>query len=86
MPIAPPLVISRLDWERIAPLLDATGAAAYAELRAELERSEPREPSGMPAEIIGMNCRARFRDVESARNAPSRWFTHATRKPASSRG
>ena len=65
MSTVPPLVISRLDCERLEPLLDAAGADAYPELRAELERSELREPADMPGDVISMNSHVRFRDLDS---------------------
>lgn len=64
MPTDPPLVLSRLDCERIEPLLDVAGAEAFAELRDELARGEWREPHEMPRDVISMNSRVRFRDLD----------------------
>jgi regulator of nucleoside diphosphate kinase len=59
----PPLLLSRLDVERIEDLLDQpqfrgldTGA-----LRGELERADVVEPAQVPAGVIAMNSIARVR-------------------------
>src|SRR5688572_32119539 len=63
-PIPPPLLMSRLDVERIEALLElpiAEGIDTSA-LEAELERAEVVEPGQMPDDVITMNTTARFRD------------------------
>src|SRR3546814_6161246 len=64
---SPPLVVSRLDCERIEALLEQPGNAGPGldGLRDELARAEVREPRDMPRDVITMNSTARFRD-----NAP----------------
>ena len=59
----PPLLLSRLDVERIESLLEQPqfrGPNADA-LRDELERAETREPAAVPADVITMNSTARVR-------------------------
>lgn len=66
-PTPPPLLMSRLDVERIEALLEqpiADGIDTSA-LEAELERAEVVEPAQMPADVITMNTTARFRDEAS---------------------
>ena len=65
MTSSPPIVISRLDCERLEALLEQVDAQAYPELRSELERGELREPRAMPGDVISMNSRARFRDRDT---------------------
>ncbi len=63
-PTPPPLLMSRLDVERIEALLElpiAEGIDTSA-LEAELERAEVVEPAQMPTDVITMNTTARFRD------------------------
>jgi regulator of nucleoside diphosphate kinase len=63
-PAAPPLLLSRLDSERIEALLEqpiAHGIDTQA-LQAELARAEIVEPAQMPGDVITMNSTARFRD------------------------
>ncbi len=63
-PTPPPLLMSRLDVERIEALLElpiAEGIDTSA-LEAELERAEVVEPAQMPTDVITMNATARFRD------------------------
>jgi regulator of nucleoside diphosphate kinase len=61
-PIAPTLLVSRLDRERIEALLESTAARNIdtTALRAELDRAEAVEPSRMPSDVITMNSTARF--------------------------
>jgi regulator of nucleoside diphosphate kinase len=63
----PPIVMSRLDYERIEALLeDAHGRGIdTAALEAELERADVVEPAQMPSDVISMNSTARFRDEDS---------------------
>jgi regulator of nucleoside diphosphate kinase len=66
-PTPPPLLLSRLDVERIEALLEqplAQGIDTSA-LEAELERAEVVEPALMPADVITMNSTARFLDETS---------------------
>jgi regulator of nucleoside diphosphate kinase len=64
---SPPLVVSRLDCERIEALLEQPGNAGPGldGLRDELARAELREPRDMPRDVITMNSTARFRDDAS---------------------
>lgn len=60
----PPLLLSRLDSERIETLLEqpvAHGIDTTA-LQEELARAEIREPADMPGDVITMNSTARFSD------------------------
>lgn len=63
----PPLLLSRLDCERVESLLDQPGvrAADHAALLAELARADLVEPDQMPGDVITMNSTARFRDETS---------------------
>lgn len=66
-PLQPPLLISRLDYERLEALLEqpvARGLDLDA-LTGELERADIVEPSQMPGDVITMNSTARFRDETS---------------------
>ena len=61
----PPIVISRLDLERIEALLErmpVAQAEGYAALRDELDRAEVREPAQMPADVVTMNSRVVVED------------------------
>ena len=63
----PPLLLSRLDSERIDALLEqpvAHGINTQA-LQAELARAEIVEPDQMPGDVITMNSTARFRDEDT---------------------
>jgi len=63
----PPLLLSRLDSERIDALLEqpvAQGIDTEA-LEAELARAEVVEPGQMPGDVITMNSTARFRDEDT---------------------
>jgi len=64
---SPPLVVSRLDCERIEALLEQPGNAGPGldRLREELARAEVHEPREMPRDVITMNSTARFRDAAS---------------------
>jgi regulator of nucleoside diphosphate kinase len=66
-PIAPAILVSRLDCERIEVLLESPAAEHHdtAALRAELERADIVEPANMPPDVITMNSTARFRDEDS---------------------
>ena len=64
---SPPLLVSRLDCERIEALLEQPGNAGPGldRLREELARAELREPRDMPRDVITMNSTARFREDAS---------------------
>ena len=61
-PEVPPLLISRLDCERIEALLDSPAAQSVdtSALRAELDRAHVIEPAQVPPDVITMNSTARF--------------------------
>ena len=61
---APPLLLSRLDCERIEALLESPAAAAVdtTALRHELARATLAEPADMPADVVTMNSIVRVRD------------------------
>ena len=64
---SPPLVLSRLDADRIEALLEqpiAHGIDTQA-LEAELARAEVVEPDRMPGDVITMNSTARLRDEDT---------------------
>lgn len=66
----PEIIVSSLDLERLEGLLAAPAARGRNDLdglRAELERADVREPEDMPADVITMNSRARFREETSGR-------------------
>jgi len=61
----PPIVISRLDVERIEALLERMTPAEqsrYEALRIELDRADVLEPAAMPATVVTMNSVVRFKD------------------------
>lgn len=59
----PPLLLSRLDVERIEALLELSSAHSLntSALQDELARAEIRAPAEMPADVITMNSTARVR-------------------------
>ena len=63
----PPLLMSRLDVERIESLLESPAAQGIdaSALEAELERATIVEPAQMPPDVITMNSTARFLDETS---------------------
>jgi regulator of nucleoside diphosphate kinase len=63
----PPLLLSRLDCERIESLLEQPGMRPgdHAALLAELARGDIVEPAQVPDDVITMNSTARFRDETS---------------------
>ncbi|HVI58339.1 MAG TPA: nucleoside diphosphate kinase regulator [Luteimonas sp.] len=63
-PARPPIVMSRLDYDRIESLLEGAGERGVdtSALEAEITRAEVVEPAQMPADVISMNSTARFRD------------------------
>lgn len=64
----PAIILNELDAERLDALLEQ---AAYASspvaeaLNAELDRAEMRSPEDIPADVVTMNSRIRFRDLAS---------------------
>ena len=66
-PIAPALLVSRLDHDRLVELIESPAARHLdtSALRAELDRAEIVEPRDMPADVITMNSTARFLDENS---------------------
>jgi regulator of nucleoside diphosphate kinase len=56
-----PIILSRLDVERIESLLENPAlrdSPAAARLRAEFDRAEIVEPQDMPADVVSMNSSA----------------------------
>src|SRR3546814_8380794 len=64
---SPPLLVSRLDCERIEALLEQPGNSGPGldRRREGLARAELREPRDMPRDVITMNSTARFREDSS---------------------
>lgn len=64
----PAIIINDLDAERLDRLLEkpqyANQPVALA-LNAELDRAEMCSPEDMPADIVTMNSRVKFRDLKS---------------------
>ena len=60
----PPLLLSRLDCERVEALLETPAAATVdtAALRAELARATLADPADMPGDVVTMNSIVRMRD------------------------
>ena len=65
--VHPPIVMSRLDYDRLEALLEGAGERGVdtSSLEAEMTRAEVVEPSQMPADVISMNSTARFRDEDT---------------------
>ena len=66
----PEITVSTSDLERLEGLLTLPAFRSRSDLdglRAELERADVREPQDMPADVITMNSRARFREETSGR-------------------
>lgn len=69
MSTKPPIVVSRLDLERIEALLERMPLAQqsqYDALRAELDRADVVEPSQVPANVVTMNSVVTFEDENSS--------------------
>ncbi|PWK89800.1 nucleoside diphosphate kinase regulator [Fulvimonas soli] len=80
----PPIVLSRLDVERIEALLERlppAEAARHEGLRAELERAEVREPEAMPPDVVTMNSRVRFEDGQGGELAVTLVYPAAAGAP-----
>lgn len=63
-----PIILSRLDVERIEALLDTPnlrGTPPAARLRAEIDRAEIVEPADMPHDVVSMNSSADCVDTAS---------------------
>jgi regulator of nucleoside diphosphate kinase len=64
-----PIVMSDLDYERIERLVAAQGrrrdASVLVALRDELERAEVVDRAAVPADVVVMGSRVRFRDEAS---------------------
>ena len=60
----PPIVLTRVDLDRLEALLDSDAAAGIdtTSLADELSRARVVEASGLPADVISLNSTARFRD------------------------
>jgi regulator of nucleoside diphosphate kinase len=65
--LPPPLVVSRLDCDRLDALLETPLAAGHDTdgLRRELDRADIVEPAQMPPDVITMNSIIRFVDETS---------------------
>ncbi|BDH46710.1 regulator of nucleoside diphosphate kinase [Salmonella enterica subsp. enterica serovar Choleraesuis] len=64
----PKIIINELDAERIDMLLEKSAFASLPVARAlasELQRAEMVSPEDMPADVVSMNSRVRFRDLSS---------------------
>jgi regulator of nucleoside diphosphate kinase len=76
-PLRPPLLLSRLDVERIEALLEQPQFRHLdtAGLQAELARAELAEPARMPADVITMNSTALVRVEDGDRGDHQRELT-----------
>ena len=66
----PPIIVSSIDLERLEGLLALPAFRSRSDLdglRDELERADVREPQDIPADVITMNSRARFREENTGR-------------------
>ena len=63
----PPIIMSRLDYDRIEALLEDAGKRGIdtSALEAEIARADVVEPAQVPKDVISMNSTARFRDETS---------------------
>lgn len=64
----PPIVVSRVDIERIEALLERmpySQAEQYGALRAELDRADVVEPSQVPGNVVTMNSVVTFEDEDA---------------------
>ncbi|POA97077.1 nucleoside diphosphate kinase regulator [Chromobacterium sinusclupearum] len=63
MPIPPSIIVSTLDYERLAAVLETCeyGHPVASRLEAELERADVVEPSAIPSDVITMNSTARVK-------------------------
>jgi regulator of nucleoside diphosphate kinase len=68
MPNKTPIILSRLDVERIERLLDTPalhGSPVAERLREEFDRADIVEPKDMPADVVSMNSSADCVDESS---------------------
>jgi regulator of nucleoside diphosphate kinase len=65
--VRPPIVMSRLDYDRIEALLEDAGKRGIdtSALEAEIASADVVEPAQLPKDVISMNSTARFRDETS---------------------
>lgn len=66
-----PIILSRLDVERIEKLLDTPAlndSPAAERLRAEFDRADIVEPGNMPADVVSMNSSADCVDESSEKH------------------
>src|SRR3546814_12920797 len=63
----PPIVMSRLDYDRIEALIESANDRGVdtTALEAEIPRADVVEPAPMPGDVISMNSTARFLDENS---------------------
>lgn len=64
----PAIIINDLDAERLDRLLEKAEYASLPvaqALNAELDRAEMRSPEAIPADVVTMHSRVRFRDLSS---------------------
>src|SRR3546814_21897 len=61
----PPIVMSRLDYDRIEALIESANDRGVdtTALEAEITRADVVEPAQMPGDVISMNSTARFLDA-----------------------
>ena len=80
----PPIILSRLDLERIEACLDllpAAEAQQHAALRAELDRADVREPQEMPPDVVTMHSRVCFEDAQGDRQVVELVYPSAAGAP-----
>lgn len=81
----PTITINELDAERLDALLAQPAFAntdVAAALNAELDRADIVPTSRIPAHVVTMNSRVRFRDCRLQKNMCARWFTLPLSKTA----
>lgn len=70
-PKKPRITVSSLDAQRLRDLLDQIDDGSLIgvdELLAELDRADIVEPENVPADVVTMNSRVHFREVNSDRS------------------
>lgn len=70
MSVRPPLIINRLDAERLQRLIDEASdkdLAVADALEAELERGEVLDPEVIPTDVVSMNSQVQFTDLTRGR-------------------
>lgn len=66
----PPLIINRLDADRLQRLIDEAEPRDHrvaASIEAELERGEVLDPREMPDDVVSMNSQVAFTDLSRER-------------------